>query len=104
MSGNRTDGEVRAMLRREVFDSYRQLRRAEIIRASFRRESDGRLVDRVLRERRHRSRHRSAAARFDRAVLALEAHLGRTPGHRPRDFVELCREILSQESTPEDGD
>ncbi|MGL5809806.1 MAG: hypothetical protein ACRCYQ_07680 [Nocardioides sp.] len=65
-------------------------------RASYRRHARDNLVNRILRTRRHRLRHRSAAARFDRALLALEAHLKRTPGYRTEDFIEACRAILGQ--------
>ncbi|MGL5827670.1 MAG: hypothetical protein ACRCYU_23120 [Nocardioides sp.] len=86
---------------REVRESYRQLRRAEIVESSFRRHPEGHLLGRVLRTRMHQRRHRAAAVRLDRALLALEVDVGRAfPGHTPRDFIGICTTILRG---PEEG-
>ncbi|MGL5826811.1 MAG: hypothetical protein ACRCYU_18670 [Nocardioides sp.] len=80
---------------REIRESYRQLRRVEIIDTALHHHPQGPLVRRALRARLHRKRHRAAADRLDRALLALETQLGRaSPGHHPKDFIDACRAIL----------
>ncbi|MGL5824718.1 MAG: hypothetical protein ACRCYU_07845 [Nocardioides sp.] len=81
---------------REVRESYRQLRRTEILQRSYHHHNQDHLINRVLQTRRHKLRHRSAAARLDRALLTLETHLRHTtPGYRTQDFIDACQAILN---------
>ncbi|MGL5823486.1 MAG: hypothetical protein ACRCYU_01280 [Nocardioides sp.] len=80
---------------REVLNAYRQLRRAEINGAALRHATDRPIVARIRRARWHRLCYRPAAARFDRALIAFEAHLAHHfPGCGPRGFIGACTAIL----------
>ncbi|MGL5808449.1 MAG: hypothetical protein ACRCYQ_00705 [Nocardioides sp.] len=89
---------------REVRDAYRHLRRAEIKGTALRHHDDRPLVRRIRRARWYRLHYRPAAARFDRAVLAYEAHLTQhRPGLTPRDFLDACAAILKAPDDTRDG-
>ncbi|MGL5810891.1 MAG: hypothetical protein ACRCYQ_13195 [Nocardioides sp.] len=80
---------------REIRESYRHLRRAEIKEASLRRDTRRGLRDRIRWARWYRMHYRPAAARFDQAVLALEAHLAEHhPAPSGRDLLDECKAIL----------
>ncbi|MGL5823480.1 MAG: hypothetical protein ACRCYU_01250 [Nocardioides sp.] len=81
---------------REVLLAYRQLRRAEINGAALRHATDRPIVARIRRARWRRLCYRPATARFDRALLAFEAHLAHHfPRRGPRDFIGACTAILN---------
>ncbi|MGL5809355.1 MAG: hypothetical protein ACRCYQ_05370 [Nocardioides sp.] len=87
--------KVDAVVAREVRESYRLFRRAEITDRGLRGKAGSKIGDRARWLRWRRSHYRAAARRFDRALLALETYLElNLPGYQPSDFVAVCTAVL----------